>query len=269
MGHTRLGTLPKSVKWRKVVAAVTGTAEGENRSRFDGVLLPEEVAHIAQQTIEAAKRGLIAADDDIGLRYTFYLLTQLVLAARQDNWQERMEAHGLNLPHDATPMDLTAEVQGAIDEYLTERGATSDWSEMAQQAAGEALLILTASKANTLFGVNLQPAVRPLSTTAGFSDLGQQFFARFMYRFLNFYLCRVTAGYTGGEKLVGMGELNRFNATLEQHCVESAKIVHDFCGSWYSKTNFEQGIDMENTSRFIHVALTKLRRELTKQGAEE
>ncbi len=270
MGHTRLGAIPKTKRFVQVVAAMTGAGGGasgggsEQEERRDG-LLPDDVPYIARQVLKATEDGLIAAVKDEGLRHTVYLLTQIVLASRMENWQEPLKQAGIDLPSNATPFDLTSEVQRAIDRHLTARSAVTDVSEIAQQAAGEALLTLTTSKADTLFGADLQPALRALSTKAGFSNLGQQFFSQFMYRYLNFYLSRVTAKYTGGERLPTVGELARFNKTLEAHCFQSAYIVHDFCGGWYSKTNFEQGINQHNTSNFLRIALQKLRRELAQQ----
>ena len=81
-----------------------------------------------------------------------------------------------------------------------------------------------------------------------------------MTRFLNFYLSRVTAGQLGGAE-----NLSRFNEALATHCNQSARIVRDFCGEWYSKTEFQQGIDLENSSRFLAVALQKLKAELGQQ----
>ena len=86
-----------------------------------------------------------------------------------------------------------------------------------------------------------------------------------MSRFLNFYLSRVTAGRVGGDRLRQVGELTRFNQSLDDHCHQSARIVRDFCGQWYSKTEFQQGISLENTSGFMAVALRKLRDELERQ----
>lgn len=271
MGHTRLGIIPKTKRFVQVIAAMTGAAGGgtaggggETEERRAG-LLPDDVPYIAGQVLKAAQGGLVAAVQDEGLKYTVYLLTQIVLASRSEDWQEPLKQAGIDLPRDATPFDLTAEVQRVIDDHLATRAAVTDVSEIAQQAAGEALLTLTAANADTLFGSDLQPALRALSTKAGFSDLGQQFFSQFMYRYLNFYLSRVTAKYTGGERLPTVGELARFDKTLEDHCYQSARIVHDFCGGWYSKTNFEQGINQNNTSNFLRIALQKLRRELAHQ----
>jgi hypothetical protein len=159
-------------------------------------------------------------------------------------------------------------VQTAIDDHLSSRGGCSDISEIAQQSAGEALARLAGTKAVTLFGAGsdeLQDAVRELSTKAGFSRLGQRFFGGFMARFLNFYLSRITAAQAGGPRISQVGDLTRFNEALNAHCHQSARIVHDFCGEWYSKTEFQQGIDLKNTSGFMAVALKKLKDELQRQ----
>ena len=230
--------------------------------------LSQGVVEIADLTLKAAEAGLRRAIADPGLRYTFYLLTQIVLAARESNWEQRLETVGIHLSEDSSLFDFTTEIHDAIDGYLTSHGPPTDLSEMAQQAAGQAIAELAGPNATTLFGsgpAELHSALRRLSTKAGFARLGQRFFGCFMSRFLNFYLSRVTAGQVSGLRLTQLGELSHFNAALEQHCDQSARIVQDFCGEWYSKTEFQQGIDLQNTSRFMAIALQKLQAELQKQ----
>ena len=111
-------------------------------------------------------------------------------------------------------------------------------------------------------------AIRSLSTKTGFGALGQRFFGRFVARFLNSYLSRVTAATLGSPRLRDLGDVAEFNNALRTHCDQSARIVRDFCGEWYSKTEYRKGIDLENTSRFLAVALKKLRSELEQQRAE-
>ena len=65
-----------------------------------------------------------------------------------------------------------------------------------------------------------------------------------------------------------LGDVAEFNEALRTHCDQSARIVRDFCGEWYSKTAYKQGIDVENTSRFLAVAVNKLRSEFELQGSE-
>jgi len=234
-------------------------------------MLADDIEGIALQTLDAAETGLDKAIADTGLRYTFYLLTQIVLSAREKDWQAGLVKIGIHLSESATLFDLTVEVQNVIDDYLALHGRPSDVGEMAQQAAGEAIATLAGPKATTLFGSGrneLQAAIRELSTKKGFSEFGQKFFGRFLAYFLNFYLSRITAAQLGGKRLQQIGDLSRFNESLQVHCEQSARIVHDFCGEWYSKTEFREGIDLDNTSRFMAVALKKLQAELKRQRAE-
>ena len=264
MGHQRLGDIPKSQKWANVVAKVTGGGQGMQ----GGSVSPETIRDIAAETLDAAEAGLVRSIDDPGLRFTFYLLTQIVLAARDANWQGSLAGLGIHLSDESSLYDLTSETQIAIDDHLSKHGGPTDVSEMAQKAAGEAIARLAGPKANTLFGTGsdeVQDALKDLSTKAGFARLGQRFFGGFMARFLNFYLSRITAGQVGEAGLPQVGDLTQFNESLATHCQQSARIVYDFCGEWYSKTQFQKGIDLDNTSGFMAVALKKLKAELQQQ----
>jgi hypothetical protein len=98
---------------------------------------------------------------------------------------------------------------------------------------------------------------------------GQRFFGRFVARFLNFYLSRVTAASLGSPRLRDLGDVAQFNNALRVHCDQSALIVRGiFCGDWFSKTVYREGIDLNNTSKFLAVAFKKLRSELGRQGHE-
>jgi hypothetical protein len=268
LGHTRLGPLPKSRSWNQVVESLTGRgvhlyAVSSSASR---------VNIIAAETLKAARATLARASYDPGVRYTFYLLTQLVLASRNSDWRSELDHHGISLSDQSSVFDLTAQVQGAIDRFIggTTVGAT-DLSEMAQQAAGEALTSLLAGQTPSIFGdsgsKDLKNAMRRLSTKKGFGQLGQAFFARFVARFLNFHLSRATAAGLGAPRLRNLGYIGEFNEALRTHCEESARIVRDFCGEWYSKTEFEQGIDLANSARFLAIAVRKLKSELHHQGS--
>src|SRR5438552_2917907 len=83
-------------------------------------------------------------------------------------------------------------------------------SEVAQQSAGEALTSLAGSRTLSMFeggSADLKNALHSLSTKKGFGELGQRFFGRFVARFLNFYLSRVTAAAVGGQRLRNLGDV--------------------------------------------------------------
>jgi len=268
VGHTRLGKLPTTRKWNELVEQVAGTHLSSNvadAAAFD-------VNAIAAQTLDASRTALAKVARDSGVRYTFYLLTQVALASRTSNWEDTLARHGIHLTSSSTVFDLTVEVQGAIDQYLRRNptGAT-DLSEMAQQSAGEALLSLAGARTASLFtgsSTDARNAIRSLSTKTGFGKLGQRFFGRFVARFLNFYLSRATAATLGSRRMQDLGDIGQFNKALQVHCDQSARIVRDFCGEWYSKTEYQKGIDLGNASKFLAVAVKKLRSELAHQRTE-
>lgn len=265
MGHQRLGRIPKTQKWIVVVNSLTG--DGPPSSPGSQI----NIEDVARKTLEAAQGGLASSLNDPGLVYTFYILTQIALAARTDSWQQKLSELGIALSSDATLYDLTTEMQVCIDDFIYTHGKVTDISEMAQRAAGEAISVLAEAKATTLFGNGLdevKAAVRDLSTKKGFSDLGQKFFGLFMARFLNFYLSRVTASHVNGNVIHQVRDIAEFNESLRIHCDQSARIVRDFCGEWYSKTEYMKGINLENTSGFVAVALKKLKAEMGQQEAE-
>ena len=267
LGHTRLGELPKTQKWVSLVRQIAGSGVS------GGVLTAASyVEAIAAQTLEASRAGLENAKHDSGVLYTFFLLTQVTLASRAPNWQDALAVHGIRLTSDSTVFDLTSEIQAAIDRHVSESssGAT-DLSEMAQQAVGEALMSLADTRTASLFAGSsdeVKQTIRTFSTRKGFGELGQRFFGRFVGRFLNFYLSRATAAASGGPRLPDLADIAEFNEALRTHCDQSARIVRDFCGEWYSKNAYEGGINRGNSSRFLAVAVRKLSSELEHQGRE-
>ena len=82
MGHIRLGDLPKTKRWRQVISLLEG---GSN---------PDA---IASATLAAAEEGFRQAAKDTGFRYTIWLLTQVTLAARKDNFSQELNKLGLNV----------------------------------------------------------------------------------------------------------------------------------------------------------------------------
>jgi hypothetical protein len=268
VGHTRLGSIPKTRRWNELVEEITRPPLMGRPVASAAVI----VDSIAARTLDAAQGSLKRAVEDTGVRYTFYLLTQIASASRRPDWETVLsDQHGIRLPQNSTLFDLTAELQAAVDRHLsgTESGAT-DLSEIAQQAAGEAIAVLAGLQTTDLFGgssSDLKRTIRSISSKKGFGQLGQLFFGRFIARFLNFYLSRVTAAGLGSSRLHDVGDIALFNEALRLHCDQSARIVRDFCGEWYSKTTYEEGIDLEKTSRFLAVAWRKLRHELEQQRA--
>ena len=260
MGHTRLGALPKTRNWIEVVSYLSSSKVEGEEFRF-------QVDEIAERTLRAAEGGLARAEYDLGLRFTFFLLAQIALASRDRQWIPILHRMGIELPPEGSLLELTVAIHKAIDEYVSRHSRPTDISEIAQQAAGEAIAELAGPNVQALFGTGseeLRLAVRGMSTKKGFGELGQRFFGRFLFRYLNFYLSRATPTHVGST-FRDIHDVTTFNNLLSLHCEQSARIVKDYCGEWYSKTEYKRGITIDRASEFIPRAIRKLRSELKLQ----
>lgn len=261
MGHTRLGPIPKGRKWTAVVGMFTA---GASEAPTDA----HAVRRVAAQAMEAAQQGLAHASDDVGLRHALLLMWRVVQAARTPEWRDHLEQLGLSVSDAHSAFEFLAEVQYAFEDHVARHGGPTQISEMAHQAMGSALSDLLLPQSASLFGTGpdeLREGLRRLSTRKGFAAVGQRFFGHFLSHYLNFYLSRITASQSGSAALPQVGDLTTFNRALKAHCDQSALIVRDFTGQWFGKAHHEGTVDEKAVSRFLWVALEKLRDELREQ----
>ncbi len=266
MGHTRLGSLPKTRAWSEVIFCMNPIRPLD---LAPGPTLAELVHTIAAKSLLAADAGLKTAAKDYGLRFAFLLLARVVLSAREASWQEALSHLSLELPEQASLFDLAAMLQQTFDEHLLSKARSTDISEMAQGAMVGALVTVAGPRSETLFGPSreqLKQGLRALSTKKGFALLGHEFFSSFLYRFLNFHLSRITPLFVGSAQLGHLGDLTSFERALRLHCRQTCRVVHAFCGAWYMKAQYEQRLNMQGICRFMAVAIEKLRDEFVRRG---
>ena len=97
-------------------------------------------------------------------------------------------------------------------------------------------------------------------------DLARDFFARLTRRHLEYYLSRELSNHVGpSSRFTSIADYSRFNAELDQHCREAARIVKEFAGGWFGKTNYEGGITPDKAAAFVSAALKKIGTELRKR----
>ena len=118
MGHIRLGTLPKTQKWKQVVSLIAGGAD---------------VEQIAAASADAAEHGLERASQDEGLAHAFWLLTQIPQAARQANFSDRLWELGLTVSSEPTLFEIVAAFTRAVDGHVRELASepiSAKWRSM-------------------------------------------------------------------------------------------------------------------------------------------
>jgi hypothetical protein len=225
MGHTRLGKIPTTKRWREVVA--TFAVAGSDSTAFDSkyIKLSKEVPKIAASTMEAAASALRASVKDGGLAFVFYLLTQLALCARRSELTAALKDLGITLPSSPSNLDLTTEIHRVIDEHFRETGRKSDASEMAQLAAGETLAAYFRNRPRDLFAPSTEQLaldLRQLGTQRTFGEFSRTFFSNFMSRMLGFYLSKFVVPGEHQHLIGGAADLTLFNSQLNRLCRFSA-----------------------------------------------
>jgi hypothetical protein len=256
MGHTRLGELPRTRKWQQVVALIEGGAG---------------TWQVANATMAAAERGLNLAAQDKGLVETLWLLTQLPLAARADDFAGELRRAGLDVSDSPTVMEIVGAFADAIDARLANNGGRTDLGEMAQMAAAETISGEIGSRTHGLFDTtpqDVKAAFSSLATPKQFSGFARQFFGRLVNKTLDYFLSRAMSYHVGeGRRFATLAQMSEFSGALALHCREASRIVEEFAGGWFSKTNWEKGgISRQDAAGFAHVAMRKLADEL-KAGA--
>jgi hypothetical protein len=251
MGHQRLGTLPRSKLWRDVVQLV------EHRA---------EVEAIAAAASHAAEQSMIDAAGDVAVQHAFYLLAKIPLAAREPDFEAVLREHGIPVQNGPMLTDIVSGLMTAIDVRTSKAGSRSDYGELAQLSAAEAIQAVIGREATDLFGLDARATksvIAGFATVKQFAVLARDFFARLTRRHLAYYLSRELSQHVGpGRRFTSVRELRLFEDALVLHCREATRVIKEYSGEWLSKQNFEGGIDPAKAGRFVSYASKKIRDEL-------
>lgn len=258
MGHTRLGYLPRSRKWKEVIGLIVAGAGADQ---------------IANAIIRAAESGLMAAAHHTGLVEAFWSLTQLTQAAREQDFAAGLRSRGFNVPDNPSLPAILSAVSQNIDKAMPNNRGRTDLGEMAQSAAIEVTNQIVTGKASSLFGAtaqDVQRAFRDLGTEKNFSGLGKQFFGHLTNKVLQSYASRECANHIGqGQRFANLAAKAAFDDAMNTHCRQASVIVHKFTGDWQSKQNWKNkdtgGITRKHVEGFAHQAMKKMVAEL-KEG---
>lgn len=256
MGHQRLGQLPRTRQWKQVVALIEHGAGA---------------AQVANETIRAAKQSLESASDDPRFVSAFWLLCQIPLAARSDDFNAALRDLGVEVPDGPSLLDIATAISPALDQQDARR--RTDLGEIAELSASEILIEHIGDQIGGLFDptpAQVQKALRDMGTMGGFSRFQRAYFARIAERLLDYYLSRELPNHIGdGSRFATLADCAAFTSALHLHCTEASRIIEDFSGEWFSKRNWVKGgIAPRDASGFVHVAMQKMSSEL-RAGASD
>ena len=171
------------------------------------------------------------------------MLVRVPLAARSPDFAGALRKCGWEVPDSPGLVDIAVALSAAVDARMPDGKGRTDLAEMAQTAAVETINAVVGPRAATLWGSGpeeVRAAFASLATAGQFGRFARQFFARFSFKTINYFLSKAVAEHIGeGRRFRTVAEQSRFTDALRIHCHEATRIVEEFAGDWFSKHRFE------------------------------
>jgi hypothetical protein len=257
MGHIRLGRLPKTRSWSRVFEVLSEDA-----------INPKQLAN---SIAVAAQKQFSAFEDDEAVNYCFWILVRLATAARGTDFAGELQQLKIPPHQIISGLAFVKRVGQAIERELLRRGHRTVFAQMAALSVKEVLSASIIEESSSLFGTGLrevQAACRTISTQRRFGELAKEFFAKFISRSLRHITDKEISNYVASEAAFSSpGRVVEFQKSLDRYCLETAKIVEDFAGGWFSKHNWETNNDIpeDAAAGFTSYALSKIQMELREE----
>jgi hypothetical protein len=257
VGHERLGLLPKSKKWRNIVAAI-----GESIVTTDGV---SKLVSATSLEIESrfSTLGINPAVHDC-----FTILVALSIASRAEDPSRAITSLGYSLVGEPTPLNIARLFQQRvrIDQDFPE------YAQIARSSAIEAVSIFYDSQTRQGDLLGSQTAFdvwRTASDGAGFCELSRQFFASLTTGHLEYILEREASASLPNlsAREVFQKQLRGHVDDISRHSFETAKIAQSFAAGWYNKNAREDMPSPTTVRAFLRTATKKIKSSLSKEGA--
>jgi hypothetical protein len=253
MGHTRLGTLPATKKWKQVIGLMI---EGAS------------VAKVAEATTNAWRNAFATIKNDLGFREAVWLMTQMGIAGSSNDPVAHLSAIGVEVGGSSSPIEVAMALTEALDHRIDSAGKRSDFGEIAEKALVAVVTETMQSDMPTLLNStadDIKATLGKLGTVKNFTDLSRNFFTRLTNDCLNYFISKTNAEpAVRPQSSTKMDQIAKFESALKTHCQETSVIVETFSGDWFSKNRYEGGgnIDRDTAEKFGGYALTKIQMEL-------
>ena len=260
MGHIRLGRLYKSRKWNQVIDLLES----------DG-----SASQLTGATLSATERQLRKLSFDPTISHVFWLLVRLTWAARTDEFRPFLVDIGINLEERASIFSLVSSLSDHLQKKVVEHTESGVFAGIANLSFVDTITETVAERPRTLFGSNIediQNAFKAYSSQKQFGIISRRFFGHFLSRTVKYFINKELSNCIGvNHRLQSIQSAREFNEALAVYSYQSAKILEDFAGGWYSKHNWEKRgqITEEEASNFVAFGLRKLRMELGREYDQE
>jgi hypothetical protein len=251
MGHERIGVLPKTKRWRAIVAEIAAVDAP-----------PSDVPEIARHTLNALGSRYVDLASDAAVKAAFEFLVDMARTAA-----------GKQAAADTatkSPLSFVAD----LGQRLGATEGSLETAEIVRRAAADAIATWGRENATTqseLFAVTAPGnAWRGLGTGAGFCELSRLFFSRLTERYLSYFLDREASA-----ALPNLAAREQFRRQLQahlgdvsKHSFETAKITQSFAAGWFNKNAITSQPTSAQIRRFLEYAFAKLREDLRREDRQ-
>jgi hypothetical protein len=256
MGHERVGALPRTIKWIRVVNQIADAAH------VDG-----DVRGLANSTLENVRTQLSNVHRDPGVVAAFQFLIALSLNASSDIDQKRIGPLAINLEANPSALRLANDA----GRWIRDNRESSEYAELARKALIDAMTIWTAQESQQLSFVarsdHAQAIWRKTNDGRGFCEVSRLFFSKFVERYLNYFLSREASSHvTSAEDRDRLDtRIAEHLATISHHAFETSRITQSFAAGWYNRHSRTQMPSHEQIQGFLATAFGKIREELARE----
>jgi hypothetical protein len=253
VGHNRLGRLPRTRRWREVVALLENGSSAEL---------------VAQATATVADKRYRELGNSDALNYAFWLLTLVIAASRKEDFLGELAWVGVRTDPNANALNVISAAAQHVRKELSRLPEQNDFTDILPLALSRALTETVGRHGPGLFsstGEDAQRAFRAHSTATTFSEVAHAFFADVMARSLRAFVDRELSNQTAPSKAIkSIGDDTAFLDALDLHSRQGARTVEEFAGGWYSRHNWETSgdISLGESAHFVGQAMRKIRSEL-------
>lgn len=258
MGHERVGVLPRTKEWRRLVADIATSSDS-----------PHGAGGLAARTILNVRGRFERIPRDPGFEAAFMFLVGLTTHRIRSG--EHVPGYpDLDLSSDPSSLRLTNWLRSWVDS----RSDSKEYAELAKRAGADAIVFWTAKHSSQGEVFSSESSASQVwadaSNGAAFSDVSRVFFGKFVERYLKYFLEREASA-----QLPSVEARERFSASLEEHvqeisrhAFETTKIGQSFAAGWFNKNARHTRPDIASVRGFLNFSLGKLREELYRESGQ-
>jgi ribulose bisphosphate carboxylase small subunit len=256
MGHERIGFLPRSQQWLKIVNEL---------AIYNGDI--DSVKQITESTLHAIRKNYEEMPLDESIIKAISFLATISFSAKQTDQIDYLISHGYIIDTNISLYSLMSSAQNLI----TTNKDSLEINKIAKDAAMQALIDYQREHSLnqlSLFGDETTNIWKSVGTGAAFCELTRSFFAAFTERQLKYYLNRAAASSIGDySKLQSFSrQISEHVQEISNHAFDISKITQSFAAGWFNKHAKTVLPSKKKVIGLLKLSFKKLQEEFRREG---